>query len=192
MSKVCRSIFVVLSLYAGSGIAVRAQLPLYGCSRSQFEAYTEGERRPAIQYLDAARELSDKDVKLFVEGRISELYSSLLPSVKETQSERDFRAQLEEREGYTGKVLDYKYRDQRFTYGDPTHVDFHQGFATTIYFARASHWDGTVIIRITTALKGSIPVFTGIELLRADPSTDLEKIYPKGISERCRGYAPQP
>ena len=192
MHKICLLIFVFLSVYAGSGIAVRAQLPLYGCTRSQFEAYAEAERRPAIQYFNAARELADKNVKLFVEGRITELYSGLSPSVKETRSEKDFRAELEVREGYTGKVLDYSYRDQGFTYADPTHVDFHQGFATTIYFARASHWDGTVIIKISTAQTDSTIVFTGIELLRADPSTDIEKIYRKGRSERCRGYASHP
>ena len=178
-------IFAVFAVYACSWLAVQAQPRLYGCPRSGFEAYPETERRPAIRYLDAARELADKSVKLYVEGRISELYASLSPSVKETHSEKDFREALEERERYTGEVLDYEYHDQGFTYADPTNIDLNQGWATTRYSGHAAHWAGTVIIEVTTAQKDATPVFTGIELLRAEPTTDIEKLFPKATGERC-------
>lgn len=179
-------IVVVFAVYACSALAVQAQPRLFGCGRSGFEAYPEAERRPAIRYLDAARELADKNVKFFVAGKISELYAGLSPLVKETHSGKDFRKSLAERERYTGEVLDYKYRDQYFTYGDPTKdIDLHEGWATTIYIGHAAHWDGTVIIEVSTAQKDATPVLTGIELLRADPNTDIEKLFPKSTGERC-------
>jgi len=184
--RTCFVIFAFIAVYAWSGLAVQAQPRLFGCGRSGFESYSEAERRPAIRYLDAARVLADKSVKLYVDGKISELYAGLWPSMKETHSEIEFRAKLEERERYTGNVLDYEYRDQGFTYSDPTKdIDLHEGWATTIYTGHAAHWDGTVIIEVSTMQRDATPVLTGIELLRADPNTDLDKIFPKATGERC-------
>src|SRR5260221_5827779 len=98
-------IFAFFLTYAGLALGVQGQPRLYGCSRSGFETYSEAERRPAIKYLDAARELADKSVKLFVQGRIGELYSGMSPSVKETSSEKDLSEKFAEYERQTGKVL---------------------------------------------------------------------------------------
>lgn len=136
-------------------------------------------------YLDAAHELADKSIKLLSEGRIDELYSGLLPSVKESHSEKDFREKLAESERQTGKLFGYEYRDQWFTYSDPTNIDLHKGWATTRYAARTSDWKGTVVIEVRTAQIDAAPVLTGIEILRFDANSGLDKIFPKSTGERC-------
>lgn len=178
-------IFVFFSVYAWSGLGVEAQPRLYGCSRYEFETYSEAERRPVIRYLDAARELADKSVKLFVEGRIDALYSGLSPSFKEVHSEKEFRENLAESERPTGKVLGYEYHEQWFTYSDPGNIDVHNGFATTRYAAQTSGWDGTVIIEVLTSQRGAVPEFLGIGILRSDANTPVDKIFPKATGKPC-------
>ena len=170
---------------AGLALGVQAQPRLYGCSRSGFETYSEVERRPAIKYLDAARELADKSVKLFVQGQIGELYSGMLPAFKESNSEKDLREKFSEYEGQTGKVLDYEYRDQFYTFADPSNIDLRRGWATTRYQARTSGWDGVVVIEVHTAQIDGAPLLAKIDILRWDVNVPIDKIFPKATGEGC-------
>jgi len=185
MQRTYLLIFAFLAVCVWSGLEVRAQPRLYGCTRSGFETYPEAEKRPVIRYLDAARKVADKSVRVFFEGHIDQLYSAMSLSFKESHTEKDFLEKFAAYEGQIGKVLDYQYRDQAFTYDNPEHIDLHNGWVTTRYLARASGWDGGVIIEVNTAQPDSTPLLTGIEILRFDAATSVDTLYPKGTGEPC-------
>jgi hypothetical protein len=115
-------------------------------ARSAIEACPEEEKkRPVLQLLDELRELADRSVRLFSEGRVNELYALMSTSFRKEYTEGRFREYLVASQQRGGKELHYEYRNQfvKDISGSLKTID--QGDYSIVWYALASGADDDVL-----------------------------------------------
>jgi hypothetical protein len=163
----------------------QGQPRLYGCSRSTIEAYPEEEKRPVLQYLDEARALADKSVKLFAEGRIKELYPLMSTLFRNEYTEARLWERLADIEQREGKILEYEFRTQSLSYAYPPEIDFHRDQSTITYAVKtAAKGDGAYVVAHTKR-EGKEPVVMNITLDRFSPDYPAERRFPQARESAC-------
>ena len=89
-----------------------------GYLRSAIEKYPPAKRRPLVEYLDAAKIVSDKAAQLYSDGNITGLYEVMLPLFKQQVTLAQFRDGVASIEAMEGKIIAYRYRNQALVYPD--------------------------------------------------------------------------
>src|SRR5215204_1833744 len=74
MHKLSLSIVTLLLLQCFALIEAKAQMIASDCFRSTIESYSGDEKLPVLRYLDEARQVADKFMRLFAGNEFDEVY----------------------------------------------------------------------------------------------------------------------
>ena len=165
MKKVILLLAILLSWScASSPIQVSPQA---GWLRTSIESYPEAERRPILNYLDAARLVADDAATRLVSGDVDSLVARLAsnPRAGNADTVRQGIAQL--RTGY-GALTSADYRGQSVeSQAVPPNVhDVAHASAVTFYSIKTtSRIDGELFLAIRTVLDGQQHQIVGMQYL---------------------------
>src|SRR5215204_6202338 len=115
MHKLNLSIVLLLLFQCLVFTEVKAQAITVGCSRSTIESYSGNEKLPVLRYLDEARRVADKFMRLFAENEFDEIYKlhkDMKILVVKTPNDGAISMSLEAVRQKYGQITRYEYRDQ--------------------------------------------------------------------------------
>ncbi len=123
-----------------------------GFLRTTIETYPESERRPILDYLDAARQVADQAVADFSSGKIDPIVSQV-DSVSDIRSEKQSRRDLEEMGKAYGTLGSSEFRNQAIEVSG-MHPDVHdlaRATSVTFYSVKtAKRSDGELFLAVRT------------------------------------------
>ncbi|MCI0388239.1 MAG: hypothetical protein MOB07_05675 [Acidobacteria bacterium] len=175
-------ILIWLSVCCSAFTEAQAQPDVEYYRRSTIEACPEENKRPILQFLDEARTLADRSVRLYAEGRIKDLYALMSTIFREDNTEASFRELIAALKLREGKVLERDYHDQSLMdmYGSPLEFDPQKDFSIVRYAVKTTASGDGIFLQVRTRREGIKPVVARIDISqRAGPNTSAERRDPQ-------------
>jgi len=159
MSNTLRIGIVALAFCVSSASAQLQVTKSAGFLRTAIETYPEDERRPILDYLDAARGVADRAAGQLASGHGEDVFREVEATAKATGQQIDTREAAGLIEGLYGAVISYEYRAQAIeAFGAKPEVhDLAHATSAVFYAVRTTKRpDGDLFLAIKTVRIGGV------------------------------------
>src|SRR5215813_8142943 len=111
-ARLIAALGLFLSLAPLLAVSQTATNPNKGTLRATIEAYPEADKRPLLDFLDAARATADQAAQFFAQGKSAALYTLMISAFKNRVTVSGFEEAMSDLEDREGKIVSYEYRNQ--------------------------------------------------------------------------------
>jgi hypothetical protein len=192
MHKLNLSIVIFLLFQGLAFTEAKAQELMISCSRTTIESYSGNEKQPVLRYLDEARQVADKFMRLLAENKFDEIYKlhkdMKILVIKKSNSGAAVPMSLEAVSQEYGQITSYEYRHQSLLYLLNGPIELRGTVGTWYAVKTANTVNGDLYMHVGTYkyhVEDSSHLLSGVLRERNDKSPEWE--YNNSPQKTCNG-----